>query len=561
MILIEEKKSVKVPGKTSLFLSFPYKKELIDIVKNSDVAIYNKDDKTWEIPITDLQRFIDAACLFDSITINPLHEVHKNQKQVEFKTKFKTKPYKHQIEGIEYGLTHKKWLLLDSPGLGKTIQACYIAQELKKRGEIEHCLIICGVNTLKSNWKREIEKHTNLSCRILGERQTKTGRTIIGSVKDRVEQLNHKISEFFVITNIETIRSDEIVKAINGGKNKFDMVVVDEVHACKSPISQQGKNLMKLNKAKYKIATTGTILTNSPLDAYVPLRWVGEENSSFTNFKRYYCQLGGPFGNIPVGYKNLSVLQDMISNCSLRRTKDILDLPPKNIIREKLEMTDEQEQFYNNIKSGIISQVDKVRMTQMTVQSVLAMVTRLRQATSCPSVLTTEKIESSKLQRAVDLTEQIVGSGNKVVIFSVYKESANVLYEKLKEYNPLLSTGDVDDKTVAENIQKFQTDKKYKVFIGTFAKCSTGITLTEANYMICIDSCWTAALCQQAEDRIHRIGSKEPVFIYYLSCENTIDDRVEEIVNDKGAISDYVVDDTVSAQQMESLKKYLLELQ
>ena len=78
--------------------------------------------------------------------------------------------------------------------------------------------------------------------------------------------------------------------------------------------------------------------------------------------------------------------------------------------------------------------------------------------------------------------------------------------------------------------------------------------------MICIDSCWTAALCQQAEDRIHRIGSTQPVFIYYLSCENTIDDRVEEIVMDKGAISDYVVDDQVSEQQMESLKKYLLEM-
>ena len=235
MITIEERISSKVPGSTSLFVSFPYKKELIDIIKNGDTYNYDKNTKIWEIPITSLSNFLDAACLFDSIKLLPLKKNNRKPKEVEFQTKFKTTPYQHQIDGIKYGLSHDKWLLLDAPGLGKTIQICYIAQELRKRGEIEHCLIICGVNTLKSNWKREIERHTRLSCRILGERQTKTGRTVIGSVKERVEQLNHKISEFFVITNIETIRSDEIVKAINSGKNKFDMIAVDEVHACKSP--------------------------------------------------------------------------------------------------------------------------------------------------------------------------------------------------------------------------------------------------------------------------------------------------------------------------------------
>lgn len=561
MISIEEKNSVKVPGKTSLFLTFPYKKELIDIIKNGDVAVYNKNDKTWEIPITSLQRFVDSACIFDDITIIPKGEEPVEQRTCRITEKFKSNLFDHQKEAIEYGLKNDRWLLLDDPGLGKTATTICLAQQLKKDGKVEHCLVICGVNTLKVNWKREIEKHSNLSCRILGERINKNGKLVIGSVKDRIQQLKNKIDEFFVITNVETIRSDDIVDGINNGVNKFDMIIFDEVHQAKSPTSEQGHNLLKLTKAKYKVGCTGTLLTNSPLDAYVPLKWIGEEKSNFTNFKKYYCQLGGPFGNIPVGYKNLDVLKEQIDRVSLRRTKDILNLPPKNIIREKLEMTDQQEAFYNNIKQGIVSQVDKVRMTKFTTQSVLAMVTRLRQATSCPSVLTSEKIESSKILRAVDLAQQIVDNGDKVVIFSVFKETANVLYEKLKDYKPLLNTGDISDKEIQENINKFQTDDTRKIFIGTFAKCSTGITLNKASYMICIDSCWTAALCQQAEDRIHRIGSTQPVFIYYLSCTNTIDDRVEEIVTDKGAISDYVIDDQVSAQQMESLKKYLLELQ
>lgn len=85
---------------------------------------------------------------------------------------------------------------------------------------------------MKSNWKNEIQKHSNLSCRILGEKPDKKGRLRIGSVKERVEQLKNPIDEFFVITNIETIRDDNIIKYLNKGPNVFDMIVVDEIHTC-----------------------------------------------------------------------------------------------------------------------------------------------------------------------------------------------------------------------------------------------------------------------------------------------------------------------------------------
>lgn len=85
-------------------------------------------------------------------------------------SKYKTKPFKYQEEGIKYGLTHKNWLLLDEMGLGKSLQAIYIAQELHKRNKLEHCLIICGVSSLKENWRKEIEKHSDLDCTILGQK-------------------------------------------------------------------------------------------------------------------------------------------------------------------------------------------------------------------------------------------------------------------------------------------------------------------------------------------------------------------------------------------------------
>lgn len=548
---------IKLPGLSSIKVEFNYAKEIIDTVKQIPNAIYHKKLQCWEIPTTSLARAIELLTNYDTLNLIFLQDISEKEDITYDLSNFKTTPYQYQKEGINFGLNHSKWLLLDQPGLGKTIQMIYLAQELKRRENIEHCLIICGINTLKHNWKNEIQIHSDLSCRILGERVNKKGNIKIGSIKDRLEDLKNPIEEFFVVTNIETIRSTDILKELTKGKaNKFDMIVADELHMMKSPTSQQGKNFLKLS-AKYQVGLTGTLLTNSPLDAYVPLKWLGVDNSTYTNFKFYYCNYSGPFNNILTGYKNIDVLKDEIERFSLRRTKDMLDLPPKNIIHEFVDMNDKQSKFYQDITEGIVDEVDKVELNTSTL---LSMITRLRQTTACPSILTTEDIESSKITRAVNLAKQIVNGGDKVVIFSVFKETLNKICKELSEYKPLLCTGDISDDIISQNISMFQNTDDNKIMCATTAKMGTGITLTRASYAIFIDAPWTAAQCLQCEDRIHRIGSKSPVFIYYLWAKDTIDERVKEIVEDKEAMSDFVVDDKVSPKSLESLKKYILDL-
>lgn len=561
MIYLEEKPTYKLPGMTSFFVSFNYEKNIVDTMHNIPNAIYHKKLQCWEIPVTSLSRAIDSLRNLDELALKFLPDEPKkvnSEVQIEV-ADFKTKPYAYQKEGIEYGLNpdHKKWLLLDAPGLGKSLQMIYLAQELKNRENIKHCLIICGINTLKYNWKKEIETHSDLSCRILGQRINKKGELVVGSVKDRLNDLKNDIEEFFVITNIETLRNDKIVKELKTGKNAFDMIVCDEMHKAKSPTSQQGKNFLKLN-AKYQIGLTGTMLLNSPMDAYVPLKWIGADNATFTNFKYYYCIFSGPFNNILAGYKNIDVLKDQLERVSLRRTKDILDLPPKNIIHEYVEMDSAQEKFYTEIVNGIVDEVDKVELDTTTL---LAMVTRLRQATANPGILTSnENITSAKISRTIDLAKQIIENGDKVVIFSEYKNPLDVIMTELAEYKPLLCTGDVADDIIANNITDFQNTETNRVMCATISKMGTGITLTKASYAIFMDSSWTAAVNQQAEDRIYRIGSKSPVFIYYLWTKGTIDERVKEIVEDKEALSDFIIDNKVSKNSFESLKKYILDL-
>lgn len=560
MIKIQERITRKLPGITSLFVTFDFNRAIVDELKLLSNTFYDADNKEWEIPITSLSEFIDRTCKLDTIAIHLAQDEISGvaDDSLVDKYKYKTQPFDYQLDGINFGLQHNQWLLLDAPGLGKSLQLIYLAQELKQRHNIQHCLIVCGINTLKANWKAEIEKHSDLSCIILGQRINRKGKLVIDGVDKRVEQLMKPIDEFCVITNIETLRADKIINAINKNKyNKFDMIIVDEAHVLKSPNSAQTKNMLKIKGAKYKVAATGTLLMNNPMDCYVPLKWIGADRSTYTNFKYYYCNYGGIFGNDLIGFKNLETLKNQLEKYSLRRTKDILKLPPKNVINEYVDMNDAQQIFYDNIKQGIIDQVDKVHMS---TANLLAMVSRLRQATACPSILTTESITSAKVERAVDLAEQIVSSGEKVVIFSTFKETVKQLAEQLKHLGIVLGTGDNDDSEIEEAKQAFQNDPDTKVFIGTYQKCGVGITLTAGSYMIFIDHPWTAAQCEQAEDRIHRIGTRNSVFIYRLIAKNTIDERVLELVNDKKALSSYIIDDEVPPECIDSLRKYIEEL-
>lgn len=556
MIRIEERATVKVPGITSLFVSFDFDKRIVDEIKLLSNCFYNAETKEWELPLTVFAEFIDRVCNISEIDVKfqAYHEQPIIPQQLQ---EYKTKPFPYQIDGINYGLNRDSWLLLDMPGLGKTLQLIYLAQELRARHKIDHCLIICGLNALKTNWRDEIHKHSDLDCHILGERINSKGKLVFDGVDARLAELQKPIKEFFVITNIETIRDERIVKAINSGKvNKFDIILFDECHKSKSPTATQSKNLLKLKHAKYKIGATGTLLLNNPLDAYVPLKWIGVENSTYSNFRYYYCSYGGPFNNILVGFKNLSVLQDQIQRYSLRRTKDILDLPPKNIINEYLDMSDEQRKFYDDVKAGVAKEVNKVRLN---AANVLAMVGRLRQATACPSILTTANIPSVKLDRAQDIAEQLAAANEKVVIFSSFKETVKVLAERLKALGVVVATGDQSDSEIDTAKYRFMNDKNVKVFLGTWQKVGTGQTLTAASYMIFIDTPWTEGDFAQACDRIHRIGAKNPVFIYNLITRGTIDERVKELITDKGAIAEYVVDQKISPQGVDSLRKYIEE--
>jgi SNF2 family DNA or RNA helicase len=425
-------------------------------------------------------------------------------------------------------------------GLGKTNSIIWLAETLKRRGIIDHCFIICGVNSLKQNWKKEIQKFSTESAVVLGEYTTRTGTTRYRSMDKRAQQLKDPIEEFFVITNLESLRDDRIIEAFNKSANKFGMIAFDEAHKAATKTSQQGTNLLKL-EAPFKIAATGTLITNNPLSAYVPLSWTGNDNSILTNYKSQYCNFGGFKNNQVIGFKNLEVLQEVISNCSLRRTLDQVrsDMPPKTVTLELLEPEDDQRKFYEAIKEGVKEEADKI---DLKTSSLLALTTRLRQASACPSILTTQPVSSCKVDRCLELIQELTSQGEKVVVLSVFKETLNELAAKLGEFRFSINTGDVPDPVVASNVARFQDDPNEQVFIGTWGKVGTGWTLNSSSYLICLDTPYTAAMFDQGTDRIWRVNNTRPAFITVLMCKDTIDERVQQIIETKKELGEYLVD-------------------
>ena len=548
MIYIRETVPVKMSGLSSFLISFAYDPKIVDAIKTLPVKQYLKNIQAWEIPSDGLAQALDTLTFFDNIQLIMLPETEVIPNSGDFSLtqaeidQLHFKPFQHQVEAINYGLNpkHTKWLLLDSMGLGKTLEIIGYAEALKARGLIDHCLIICGVDSLRQNWKNEIKKFSKQPVQILGEYFTKTGRFRYRTVKERTEIIKNPIDEFFVIVNAATLRDDDFIDALKKSKNKFDLIAVDEAHRFTTD-SKQGTNLLKL-KAEYKVAATGTLLLNSPLSCYLPLAWTENDHSILTNFKAQYCVYGGFGDKQIVGYKNLETLKEELNSCMIRRTLDQVrdDMPLKNINYEIVEMDEQHRKFYEAVVDGVKSEADKVKLN---TSNLLALTTRLRQATACPTILTTQDIISTKILRAAELASELIDQNEKVVIFSVFKESLYKLAEMLKQYNPLICTGDFSEQQIEANVNAFQNDPNSKLFLGTHARMGTGFTLNSASYMICIDTPYTDASFSQSTDRIWRITNTRPAFVTVLTCADTIDERVRHIVETKKDLADYIVDD------------------
>lgn len=557
MINIRIEKANKCNCDYSMFISFDFDNRILQTIRDLPSRWWYAEQKEWEVPLNKLHELITELSWSDFNITGTYINLEKPKAEVPAGFKFKTNPYEHQIAGFNFGLQYDRFLLGDEMGLGKTKQVIDIAVAKKLAKGYKHCLIICGVNGLKWNWKNEVSVHSDESAYILGQR-IQRGKTIIGSNADKYTDVKTLATNpsYFIITNIETLREEDIVKELQSLCDSGDigLIAFDECHKAKNPRSQQAKGILKL-QSETMIAMTGTPLMNTPEDLFVILKWLGYEKHSFTSFKNHYCVYGGFGGYEIMGYKNLSELQERLNDIMLRRKKEeVLDLPEKTYIDEYVEMTVKQKKVYDEVTMDIKMNIDQIKMSN----NPLAELIRMRQATGYTGILSSSIQESAKLDRMEELVEEAVKNGKKVVIFSNWTQITEEVINRLTDYNPLIITGDTKDEQRQLWVDKFQNDDKYKVIIGTTGAMGTGLTLTAGTVEIFLDEPWNMALKEQCVDRCHRIGQKNNLTIYTLMCTDTIDQRIHELVIKKGAMADALVDGKIDKQSKSELLDFLL---
>lgn len=595
-----------VRGKCAL-VSFSYNEKLIQLIKGIPGSLWNGELKCWDLRWCMVRVFLrqlknkaaqlelNPQIMLSDTIVNSMKSKDINLTGI----KWKTKPFQHQIDAVKFAIKNPRFILGDEQGCGKTKEIIDYVHYLKTKGMLKHALIICGVNGNKYNWEDEVSLHSNYHGHIIGtHRGKRSGKLIDGGLAEVISDLRNPPEATFYIMNIEKLRgghvkrkrgqrksikefpvAEMIQQLINSGE--IGLVAFDEFHKVKSPTSAQAQALLWIQCPRM-VAMTGTLIMNSPLDLYMPFKWLGFENRDYWFFENHYA-VKDMWGSV-IGYQNAQELIDVLSAYQLRRLKkDVLDLPDKIHHSEWIEMTTDEWKVYNAIQSALLdllrgdvtnpAGLKEGLFSNMLDMSPMTLSMRLRQATACTSLVSDKLTISSKLDRMEELVEEIV-SGDceeetlsdgtvvthppKAIIFSNWSQVTDLAVKRLERYNPAYIWGGVSQEARNEERHRFQEDNNCLVIVGTSPALGTGFTLTAAKAVIFLDEPWTQAQKAQCEDRAHRAGMRWPVDIYTLMCKGTVDEAIHEIVESKGDIADLVVDGVVNPNKKEQLLKILI---
>ena len=495
----------------SLFLRFSGGdfKQNVDRIKNYWNRKYLPENKEWEVPFSCWeeikQLYNDTQICY--INNPPKAKVVTSDDILNGMDFNGYNLYDYQLDGVRYGLNHHNFLLLDEQGLGKTLQIITLARYKKLHQGLKHCLIICGVNSLKFNWQREVEKFCkDERAVVLGTRVNSKGKVVSTTVEEMKQQIDNVPEEFFWVMNIERIRlNDEDKKAKDGVVHHFNklieagelgMIVIDEVHKSKSITSSTAKGIMAFDSKASKVAMTGTLLVNNPLDLYCPMSFVGLINYNKWLFDKKFV-IKDDWGR-PVGYQNMDELHNILYRSSIRRTKDLLDLPEKIIKDEVLEFSTDEWKVMDDLMHGDYGgkYLDKIEPVFDTV----AMITRMRQITVSTDLVSSTHFKSTKFDRLNDILEEARINGQKVLVFCPFTQALELGLEYCKEYHPKLIKGGMGAR-VQEVIDEHENTEGFSCIFAQEATLGAGFTLVNTEIVVFLSPPWNRANYDQCCDR------------------------------------------------------------
>ena len=422
--------------------------------------------------------------------------------------------FAYQLEGIHALMSHDALLLADDMGLGKTIQTIAALRLLTLQRSIESALLIVRAGLI-DQWRKEFQRWAP-ELRV---------STIRGPASERSWQWTTAAHVYLV--SYETFRADFTENLHSPPRRRvWDVVILDEAQTIKNREAEISAKCKRLNRRR-AWALAGTPLENSVDDLASILEFVTPLAEGETPQRL----LPGP------------KLRERQAQVQLRRKKaDVLpQLPPKIVSRIALKLEGPQRESYDRAeREGIFHLREKGEAAR--VENVLELVTRLKQICNfCP--LTGR---SAKLDDIRERLRTLAAEEHRALIFSQFADDrygGRAITARLKPFQPLLYTGDMPTAQKETTIKAFKADPTHKVLILSLRAGGQGLNLQEASYVFHFDRWWNPAIGHQAEDRSHRFGQVFPANVYVYTCENTIEERIEHVLQQKQLLFDEVVDD------------------
>lgn len=444
---------------------------------------------------------------------------------------------KHQVQAASFLASRTGAILADDMGLGKTRSALAVLKFLH-RDEALPAMVVTPAG-LRRTWISEALKFWPEAKMVMADSSDDLRDTFDIAVvsytklKSFVGKIETKSIKTLIIDEAHSFKN---ARALYGEQRRL---YSERIAAGEDPGVHRTALLFSVAEGIPRVyCLTGTPIMNRPRELFNLLKMTRHPlGRNFIQFSSRYCGgKSGKFGWISDGCTNPEELRSKLKNHVLRRhKKNVLRLPPKNIIKVQTPL-DMKDQFrYSGAWEDYIEMVKSTRSGEEAA--------RVWQARHLVQISLLRQICSeSKVQKAL---ERIKNHGGKVVVFSTYTKTLQTLKKALDQdqIQAVLYDGSLNEKQRSEAVDKFQNDSMVRVFVAQTETAKVGLTLTAATLVIFLDLVYTPADHFQAEDRCYRIGQRFPVNIEYFLCPGTVEDHMLELHETKKNIISKIFDE------------------